>query len=102
MSSPQGADSPTMSDAFMAFRLMMNYIEDLSITVDSKARIRTFLDEINSSAILSNVLTVNTVTTVITVSNVTNLAEIGGNPANSFIFDTMDIVWNTGIRPQIV
>jgi hypothetical protein len=99
MTSPQGADAPMLSDAFMAFRLMINALDDLSTTIDpTTGRLRgTVLTETGSI-----ITTVTTVTTVSTVTSVTNLAQIGGVAANSFIFDTMDIVWNTGIRPQII
>lgn len=97
---PQGSDSEIMSDAFMAFRLMMNYLDDLAITIDTAGRIRTSIEA--SSATLTVTVSSGTLSTVTTVSTVTNLAQIGGNAANSFLFDTMDIVWNTGIRPQII
>ena len=95
----QGADAPMMSDAFMAFRLMMGYLDDLSTAINPiTGQVR--VDASPGVAITSGVL--QTVTTVTTVGAVTNLAQIGGVAANSFIFDEMDIVWNTGIRPQIV
>jgi hypothetical protein len=100
MTSPQGANAPMMSDAFMAFRLMMSYLDDLSMTIDPlSGRVRQKLEAIDTGLTLTNVTTVATVTTVSTVAN---LAEIGGVSANSFIFDEMNIVWNTGIRTQII
>jgi len=95
MTGPQGADAPMISDAFMAFRLLVGYLDDLAMTIDpSIGRQR------NTAIIESG--TITTVTSVTTVTTVTNLAQIGGVVANSFIFDTMDIVFNTGIRPQII
>jgi len=92
----QGADSPIMSDAFMAFRLMMNYLEDLSMATDpTSGKLR--VDASPGIAITSGVLT--TVTTVTTLTNQTNM---GGNPANSLVLDIMDNVWYVAIRPQIV
>lgn len=94
----QGADSPIMSDAFMAFRLLMSYLDDLSTAVDSvTGRLRT-TDIIESGTLTS----VTTVTTVTSVTSVANIAGIGSVSATGFIFDEMDVVWNTGIRPQIV
>lgn len=86
-----------MGDAFMAFRLLMSYLDDLSMTIDpNTSNIRVITQ---TGSVIATVTTVTTVTTVATLSNITN---IGGVVANSFIFDTMDIVWNTGIRPQII
>jgi hypothetical protein len=97
----QSADAPMMSDAFMAFRLMMSHLDEISNAYDlTNGRIRT--TDIIESGTITTVGTVTTVTTVTTVATVTNLGQIGGVAANSFIFDEMDIVWNTGIRPQIV
>jgi hypothetical protein len=99
MGSAQGADAPMMSDAFMAFRLMMSYLEDLSMATDpTTGRLR-------GTAIIESgtITTVSTVTTVTTVATVTNVANFGSNqPTDGFLRDIMDIVWNTGIRPQII
>lgn len=103
MTSPQGANAPMMSDAFMAFRLMMGYLDDLSLTIEpSTARLKTTIQNIDTGLTLSNVTTVATVSTV---TSVTNVAQIGGTPAgsaDSFIPDEMDMVWEACIRSKIV
>lgn len=89
MTSPQGADSPMISDAFLAFRLMINNLDDLVTVIDpGSGRMKTIC--IIESGSLS------------TVDTVTNLAQIGGISTSGFIFDEMDIVFNTGIRVNIV
>lgn len=91
----QGADSPIMSDAFIAFRLMVNSLEDLLMAMDpGTGKLRVSVDA-GTFITSGNVITLSG-------SLITNVQQIGGNAANSFIFDEMDVVWNTGIRPQIV
>lgn len=81
----------TMEDAFMELRLMADALKDIPLTIDpSTSNVRVITQ------------TGSIITTVTTVSTVTNLPQIGGVVTNGFIFDTMDIVFNTGIRPQIV
>jgi hypothetical protein len=79
----------SLEDTFMSLRLLVNSLGDLAIAIDpSNGRMRT--TDIIESGSLS------------TIDTVTNLSQIGGNNATGFIFDEMDIVFNTGIRPQIV
>ncbi len=104
MSSSQGADAPMLSDAFMAFRLMMNYLDDIAVTVDSTTgrQRSTAIIESGTITTVGTVTSVTTVTTVATITTLSNITNIGGNTASSFVFDTMDIVFNTGIRSQII
>jgi hypothetical protein len=87
----------------MSFRLMMSYLDDLSMTIDPlSGRVRQKLESIDAGVTLQ---TVTTVTTVSTVTSVTNIAQIGGSPtgpADSFIPDEMDIAWSNCVRPQII
>lgn len=113
MSSPQGADSPIISDAFMAFRLMMNYLDDLSLTIDpSTSRLRVnveagSLTSVGTVSSVSFVTTVGGVTlvssvgSVATVTTLTNLVNLGGIPALAFVSDNMYLLWATAIRPRI-
>ncbi len=82
----------TMDDAFMELRLTADYLKDIPLVIDpSSSRVRTKIEE-----------SITLTATVATVTTVTNLAQIGNNPMNSFLFDEMDVVWSTGIMPQIV
>lgn len=107
MSSPQSANSPMLSDAFMTFRLMMNYLDDLSMTIDaSTSRLRVnvetgTLTSVGTVTTVSTVGTVSTVNTVSTVSQLQNLVNLGGIPASTLIFDNMYLLWATAIRPRI-
>lgn len=85
----------TMDDAFMEFRLMADYLKDLALAINpNNSTQRVSIEASPASVSVTGSLT--------TVSTVTNLAQIGGVLANGFIFDEMDIVWNTGIRPNII
>jgi hypothetical protein len=86
----------TMDDAFMELRLMADSLKDLPMAMNPST------GQLRVDASPGVAITSGTLTTVTTVTSVTNIPNIGGNPANSFILDEMDIVWNTGIRPQIV
>jgi hypothetical protein len=93
----QGADSPIMSDAFIAFRLFMNQLDDLSLAIDpTKSRVRTNIEE----SILLDVK-VNS-GTLSTVSNVTNIVNLGGRDATLFQNDIMDKIFFEAIRQQII
>ncbi len=85
----------TMKDAFMELRLMADYLKDIPLTIDpSTSRVRTKIEES---------VTLNaTVATVTTVSTVTNVVNFGGRDATLFQDDIITLIWNTGIRPQII
>jgi len=117
MTGPQGADAPMLSDAFMAFRLLMGYLDDLAMAIDSQSRVRTIVDGITGGVTLSNVTTVGTVSSVSSVSSVAsvtsvgsvstvstlqNLVSLGGIPALAFVSDNMYLLWATAIRPRII
>lgn len=103
----------TMEDAFMAFRLMMNYLDDLSLTIDpSTSRLRvnvetgtlTSVGSITTVGFVTTVGGVTLVTGVGSVNNVVqlqNLVNLGGIPALTLITDNMYLLWATAIRPRI-
>lgn len=113
MTGPQGADAPMMSDAFMAFRLMANYLDDLSLTIDpstSRVRVNVETGTLTSVGTVTSVTNVNTVSSVLSVSSVgsvsiistlQNLVNLGGVPALAFVSDNMYLLWATAIRPRI-
>jgi hypothetical protein len=98
MTSPQGADSPMISDVFMALRLLADVLKDIPLTIDpGTSRVRTKIED--SITINANVPIVTTVTTV---SSVTNIDRLGGRDALIFQNDIMDKVFLEAVRLQII
>lgn len=78
----------TMDDAFMELRLMADYLKDIPMTIDpTNARLRVSIESPTSFPI---------------TGSLTNISQIGGNSASQFMFDEMDITFNTGFRAQVI
>ncbi|MCZ7404277.1 MAG: hypothetical protein O8C67_05010 [Candidatus Methanoperedens sp.] len=73
-----------VGDAFADLRLAAIATQDIGLAVDQQARMRTFIDATSPTATIA-----------------VNVSNIGGIPSAGFIFDEMDINYNTGIRQQI-
>jgi hypothetical protein len=81
----------TMEDAFMELRLMADGLKDLPMSINpSNSRLRVDIENSISIPITG------------TLTAVTNIVNIGGNSAAGYMLDTMDIVFNTGIRPHVI
>jgi len=75
----------TMEDAFMELRLMADMLKDIPLAIDSSARMRTFIDAVSPTTTIG-----------------TNIINIGGITSAGYIFDEMDIVFNTGTRTNCI
>jgi hypothetical protein len=67
----------------------------------ASGRLRVLIDALGGAQTLGTVTTVGTVTTLTTCATLTSLSQIAGVPANSFIFDSIDVAWAQCIRGRI-